>query len=181
MFPEIKRKLRSNLKLYQDKYKNWKRKQLLTIQYLRSLNDDSMEELTYKIGHEFFDEGQIIFKYGDDINKLYILIDGSINVYVSLNDEDLILDTLDQPGTVFGQFTILDKSFAGYSARTTSETNMLVIDREFLWQLRRTLPDLDESLKEAMDKLAEHGMPLLDYQAARKKPEASIGSEISPS
>ena len=38
--------------------------------------------MTYKVNHEFFEEGQVLFKAGDDIKKLYILADGHIETYL---------------------------------------------------------------------------------------------------
>jgi len=72
------------------------------INYIKDLTFESLEELSYQLNHEFFEEGQILFKYGDDIDKVYILADGEIDVYLPLNDEDLILDTLKNPGCVLG-------------------------------------------------------------------------------
>ena len=56
----------------------------------------------YKLGQEFFEEGQSIFKYDDSIDTIYILADGSIDTYLSLHDEDLILDNIKVSGSILG-------------------------------------------------------------------------------
>ena len=50
--------------------------------------------LVYKLKQEYFEEGQLIFKHNDMVQKVYILADGQVDTFVSLNDEDLVLDQL---------------------------------------------------------------------------------------
>jgi len=170
LFPEIKKKLHDGMINYKDPYKKWQKIQLQNINYLKEISQVTLEELTYKLGHEFFEEGQVIFKNGDEISKIYILANGTVDTYVSLSDEDLILDKLKIQGTVFGQFTILDKEKITYSARATSETNMLVLDKAHLQKHREDYKDLNEALSRTMDMIKEEGMPMLDYQASRRPP-----------
>ncbi len=60
-----------------------------------------LEILVYKLQQEFFEEGQIIFKNGEQLDKIYILADGSVDTYLSLHDEDLILDNIKVSGSIF--------------------------------------------------------------------------------
>jgi hypothetical protein len=58
------------------------------------LSFESLEEITYKASHEYLEEGTSLFKVGDHVEKIYILADGAIECFVSLADEDLMLDEL---------------------------------------------------------------------------------------
>lgn len=128
----------------------------------------SQEELTYKIGHEFYEEGQIIFKTNDDVDKVYILADGAIDIYLSLSDEDLILDSMTVPGCVLCQLTILVPSPITYSARAAEETNLLVLERSDLEEMCTKLRDLDSAINKTREDIKADGMPMLDYQIQRR-------------
>ena len=82
------------------------------------------------------------------VQKVYILADGQVDTFVSLNDEDLILDQLQVPGSVFCQYSILQKAAISFSARATLETHMLVLDIDTINKLkeRDELRDLKRAL-----------------------------------
>lgn len=90
------------------------------------------EDLVYKLEQEFYEEGQVIFKNGDELNKIYILADGSIDTYISLQEEDLILDSIQIQGSILGQYSVISQECVSYSARATQETNILVLSLDVI-------------------------------------------------
>lgn len=74
---------------------------------------------------------------------MYILADGSIDTYLSLHDEDLVLDNLKVSGSILGQYSLIMQKPINYSARATSETNMLVITIETLNRVRADNAELN--------------------------------------
>jgi len=66
------------------------------------LSFETLEYLNYKIEHRDYEEGEIIFKNGSEIGKLYILASGEVEIYVSSADEDLVLDTFKENGCLIG-------------------------------------------------------------------------------
>jgi CRP-like cAMP-binding protein len=138
------------------------------VSYFSRLTFESLERLTYKLSQEHLEEGQFLFKNGDDITKVYILAEGSIEVFCPLADEDIILDTLTESGCVLGQFSILDtKQCITYSARTKTESSVLVLKIEDLVTMRNEFDDLDFSIKMAYERCQEYGHPTVDYQILR--------------
>ena len=99
-YPEIKKKLFENLRQYQDQFKKWQKQQLKNINYFQHLSVDILETLVYKLRQEYFEDGQLLFKHNDMVQQVYILADGQVDTFVSVNDEDLVLDTLRVPGSV---------------------------------------------------------------------------------
>ena len=147
IFPDIKKKLNDSLVQYQDKYKQWLKSQLPNIVYFNSLRTNMLETLVYKLQQESFEEGQIIFKNGDILDKVYILADGSVDTYLSLHDEDLVLDNIKVSGSIFNQYSAIMQCGINYSARATSETNMLVISIDTINKLRSDSYELNTKLK----------------------------------
>ena len=75
------------------------------------------------------------------------MADGSIDTYLSLHDEDLVLDNIKMSGSILGQYSVIMQSNVNYSARATSETNMLVISIETINKLRADNHELNARIK----------------------------------
>jgi len=97
------------------------------------------------------------------------LADGSIDTYLSLHDEDLILDNIKVSGSILGQYSLIMQNNINFSARATSETNMLVISIETINKVRADNAELNAKIKGIIQGLQEKGMPMLDYICLRKK------------
>ena len=101
---------------------------------------------------------------------MYILADGSIDTYLSLHDEDMILDHLKVSGSIIGQYSLIMQKNINYSARATLETNMLVISLETLMQARADNAQLNAIVKRMIAHMSnKQAMPMLDYTVVRKK------------
>ena len=100
---------------------------------------------------------------------MYILADGSIDTYLSLHDEDLVLDNIKVSGSILGQYSLVMQQNINFSARATSETNMLVISIETLNKVRADNAELNTKIKQLIQGMQEKGMPMLDYICLRRK------------
>ena len=96
------------------------------------------------------------------------MADGSIDTYLSLHDEDLVLDNIKIAGSILGQYSLIMQSNINFSARATSETNMLVINLETLNKARADNVDLNTLIKSMIQKMKDQGQPMLDYSVLRK-------------
>lgn len=105
---------------------------------------------------------------------MYILADGSIDTYLTLHDEELILDHLKVSGSILGQYSLIMQKNINYSARSTLETNMLVINLETLNQARADNHELNLIIKKMIEHMSnKHAMPMLDYTVVRKEKKES--------
>ena len=75
------------------------------------------------------------------------MADGSVDTYLSLHDEDLVLDNLKVSGSILGQYSLIMQNAINYSARATSETNMLVISIETMNRVRADNAELNTKIK----------------------------------
>ena len=80
--------------------------------------------LVYELKQEYFEQGQLIFKHNDPVQKIYILAAGEIETFLPLQDADMNLDFLKVPGSVLCQYTVLQQkiSHTTYSAKALCET-----------------------------------------------------------
>ena len=148
MNTDLKRKLFNNMCIYQDRYKMWQKSQLKNISYFKKLSFESLEQITYKIQLEYLEEGQLLFKSGQVLDKLYILAEGSIETFVTINEEDETLDILRVPGCNVGANSILTDANMDFSARVGQDgTKVLTLNYDDLRTLEKTLPDLSEAIE----------------------------------
>jgi CRP-like cAMP-binding protein len=95
---------------------------------------------------------------------MYILSQGEIEIYLPSPDNDIVIDTLSNPGSVLSQFTCLDEIWSlTFSARTTCPTICLVISKEKIYQTAEKFPDLRSEIKDAKLRIKEKGFPIVDY------------------
>lgn len=50
----------------------------------------------------------MIFNCGDKNNSLYILIEGEVKTFLPIQEEECVLETISEPGSVFGECTFID-------------------------------------------------------------------------
>ena len=132
MFPELGERLKNHIFTYDDKYKIWLKQQLSNIIYIKYLPEKVKDELSIIIKQEFYEENYEIIKQAEVSNKIFILVQGKIEIYVNINDEEIILDMLEEPGCILNQVCILNKYPSTYSARAKSDLEVLSITREDL-------------------------------------------------
>ena len=78
-----------------------------------------------------------------------------------------MLDNLKISGSILGQYSLITQNAINYSARATSETNMLVISIETMNRIRADNTELNAKIKSITKKIHEKGI-MLDYVCLRK-------------
>ncbi len=83
-----------------------------------------------------FAAGEVIIAEGTPAGKLFILAEGTVEVA----KEEYVINTLSDPGSVFGEISVLLDTVHTATVRTTSPTRFFVVDDplEFL----RSTPDV---------------------------------------
>jgi CRP-like cAMP-binding protein len=74
---------------------------------------------------------------------MYILSQGEIEIYLPSPDQDIVIDTLSNPGSVISQYTCLDQIWSlTFSARATYATSLLIISTDKINHTADKFPDL---------------------------------------
>lgn len=73
---------------------------------------------------------QIIFREGKPGNSAYVVQEGKVEIYKTLNDEkEVVLGTIDAGG-LFGELALVDNQPRMSSARATERTVLIAINRQ---------------------------------------------------
>ena len=104
------------------------------------------------------------------MDKIYILLNGEVQTYLTLPDQKLILDTLNEPGCVFGEASFLNtKEAVNYNLKCSKQARLLIIKRNLVRDMCQKYPEVDLEYKLAAEKVEYRGFPLLDYRKCYKR------------
>jgi len=123
----------------------------------KSLSDEQLKAIA-KLGQEkSFEPGEEIFKQDEKAKTLYVLLDGAVTLIFTVGTEaqeetDLMVETLDQAGNIFGTAALVNPFIYNVTARCTNPSRTLAIDSVGVQEIIRREPIIGF---EVMTKLAQ--------------------------
>mgnify|MGYP000878440821 CR=1 FL=1 len=125
-FPTIKKRMIHSFDFYQDQHKAWLKSLLKNISFFKTLDFDAMEYITSKIVIEDVEEDEILFKTGDTMSKMYLLLEGEIETYLQMADNIMTLDVINEPGSSFAEASILNtKEAVNFCAKVSKQVKLI--------------------------------------------------------
>ncbi len=76
-----------------------------------------------------FEADTIIFTEGSEQKQMYIVIEGKVEIYIERDNKEIQLATIDAPNFL-GEMAIYRNQCSKYSAKTLTDTKMLVIENQ---------------------------------------------------
>lgn len=118
--------------------------------YLKYLPENVTDEFIIIMQKEFLQENQEFVKQGKPLDKIYILVSGKIELFLTIAGGDLYLDTLEESGCVLNQISILNQFKMTYSARAKTDVEVLTISLENLnkYREKNSMKALDQAINE---------------------------------
>lgn len=157
-------------KNYQDKWKKFLMRALRNIDFLNNkVDDDTIEEITYKVRLDNYNADNYIFKQSQRWKEIFIVVNGEIDIFINNNKiYDIHMDTL-YSGCTIGSYTCLTEDDYSISAKAKTDWTVIVIDKTQLESLRKEYEDINTSITEYEEYIRENGLPFLDYKMHRSK------------
>jgi uncharacterized membrane protein len=118
------------------------------------LDDEEREALAQMMDCRDFNEGEIIFHYGDSGGEIFILRNGSIELFIESMEGEKIVISENEKGDVIGELSFLDGGARTATALAREATQTLVMHRD------RLLEFIDKHPHAAMDLLTAVGRRL---------------------
>lgn len=126
---------------------------LRTTELFSGIDDAAAEQLAKALVPRQFRKGQPLFHQGDPGNALFVVVDGSVVVYVtSENGDRMVLTTLGA-GDVLGEIALLDEGTRSASAEAVEPTTTLALSRAAFLDAVRDSPVLVDALLRSMGAL----------------------------
>lgn len=102
------------------------------------LSNDKIYELSDKIKEVSLPANTVIFNKGDVADCCYLIRTGEVEIYkIDTNGQETRLATIETP-ELLGEAALLTQSVRNASARTLTDCNFFMIDRELLFELLRS-------------------------------------------
>lgn len=123
---------------------------LRAIPFLSGCSDAVVDVLCQAMVSESFPIGRTILEEGDPGDKFYVIVRGRVEFYVELGEGRETLLSVMQDGDWFGELALIKRVPRTCSARATTDTVCLTLDRlKFL-----TLLESDQKLREQVEETA---------------------------
>jgi CRP-like cAMP-binding protein len=131
---------------------------MVTAQWLKraelfgALDESQLNALLSKSNVETFPEGKTIFRQAEEANRLYILIQGSVDLTVKAQEQiDFMTSKIEKEGAVFGTAALMEPYRYNVTAICLKPSKVLVLDAD---DLKKRIEEDPEMGMEIMKKLA---------------------------
>lgn len=117
--PDAFKILKEKRRSYDDEWKRFLISNIKNVEYLTDSPDSLLEQLYYDLKEEDFTEGDIIFNAGDNIDRIYFIAQGKVEIFIKTYKLEISIDTLFQ-GCSMGEYGILGDHVYMFTAKVKS-------------------------------------------------------------
>jgi CRP-like cAMP-binding protein len=104
----------------------------------RGMKKDFVKEVFDITSKESLNEGDVLFRQGDQARHFYILIKGRVRL--GTRDTGQVVHTVSRPGETFGWSSLVGRDVYSASAECISQTKLLRIDNEKFQEIQEKDP-----------------------------------------
>ena len=117
-----------------------------------ALEESQLKALLSNASVQPFSEGETIFRQGDKANRLYVLIDGLVDLKVKAHEEvGFMTSKIDKEGAVFGTPALMEPFIYNVTSTCLKPSKVLVIERD---TIKKNMEEDPKMGMEVMKKLA---------------------------
>lgn len=104
----------------------------------RGMNKDFVKKVFDITSKESLNQGDVLFRQGDQARHFYILIKGRIRL--GTRDTGQVVHTVSRPGETFGWSSLVGRDVYSASAECIAQTKLLSIDNEKFQEIQEQDP-----------------------------------------
>src|SRR5262245_25476716 len=114
---------------------------LRVVPEFRSLDDRTLVRVVGASTNLFWTAGSSVFEGGTPSDALYIVLSGEVGIFEAADDDEVEVGRIG-PGDFFGELSILLHTTHTKSARTLSDSELMVLPKESFQELLADNPEL---------------------------------------
>ena len=144
---------------------------LSNIRMFELLNEDDRQALAHVIDELTIPAGHTLFQAGDPGDSLFIVREGTIELFIKDTAGQKIVLTVAECGDMFGELAMLDSGPRTATAIALTESEVLVLDREDLVLLFQRKPEAALHMLASLSGLTRKADELLRTRVSRNANE----------
>ena len=129
---------------------------LRAVYFFRDLDAPTLEAMADACGECAFDSGERIFTEHEHGDRVFVVIEGQVEVWKNHGFPDAKLFTTHGPGGVFGEMALVDNLPRSATALATAPTRALFLAREPFQQLVHVNPGIAISLMRSLSAIVRN-------------------------
>jgi CRP/FNR family cyclic AMP-dependent transcriptional regulator len=112
----------------------------------QGVDDVARWRIAQRAAERVFARGESVFVQDEPGDRMYVLVEGVVKLYVSSRDGDIVELVRHHPPAVFGEVALLDGGRRSASAEAVERSTLLVVTRAELLRLLRSEEQVAEAL-----------------------------------
>jgi CRP-like cAMP-binding protein len=141
--------------LISDAKKEWLKKEFLTkIDFLKEIPENEIIQLIDSLERITYNKGQTIIFQGEISNRLYLISEGKVSVWIKQGKEKKQVALLGQ-GEYFGEMSLLEPITASATLRAEEQCELFTLSREKLISVTNKFPKSIDKIREKILKRKE--------------------------
>jgi CRP/FNR family cyclic AMP-dependent transcriptional regulator len=119
---------------------------LARTELFQGIDEATQRRIAGHVAERVVEPGQCVFIQGEPGDRMYVLAEGAVKLYVSSRDGGIVELVRHRPPAAFGEVALLDGGPRTASAQAVERSVLLVVTRPELLRLLRSDEQLAESL-----------------------------------
>ena len=140
---------------------------LAGVPFFQYLDDNERETLARQLDDVRIPAGQLVFEVDDPGGTMFVIRQGSVEVFCKDDTGERIVLETPGPGEVFGEVSFLDGGARSASVLVVEDLEALAVDRDDLHQLFRIHPEAGLDIIQAMGHRLRRTVQLLRHTTSR--------------
>src|SRR4051812_11131531 len=140
---------------------------LAQISLFTQLDDDEREVLAHSMIERDVKAGDVLFRDGEPGDSMFVVLRGSIELYVKDTAGQKIILHVATTADFFGELSLLDGGSRTATAAALEQSTLYVLDREDLLQLFKKRPDAGLDMLAAMGRMTRKANALLRARVSK--------------
>lgn len=123
---------------------------LKNIPIFSEISPGDLDKIASEMKIQEFREGDLIFREGDHGDELFVVIQGSVSIFIiDKEGKEVILSTI-TPGSFFGEMSIIEQAPRSANCRVLQDSAFLVLRSDDFLRIIRSMPDCAVKIMNSM-------------------------------
>lgn len=177
-YPNFRAKLKEHITEYKDQWQLYVMKLLGNVDYFEYLPERILEDIFFALQHEYYQEGDTIFNFGESADEIYFITSGEVKLEIPRHDGDPVhIETL-YSGAQIGSYGLLSDESRFFTCKANCETSVAKLTKVNLIGIQMKNMSFFNPLDRAEKWVKQNGIPMMDFRKFRNTRSLTITKKI---